>query len=231
MVQELEAELARSTPRDDLFPNPRAELNVQRSYLWLFWSLALVGFGVDQASKYGIFRWLYNDGQGGRVAVIPGAFYLVADYSNVKDAGDSVFSPLRTWSGEHLPRLNHGALFGIGNRDADGNDSNLLFAIVSVAAAAVIIFWATRQQTGQDRWLSCALGLILAGTLGNLYDRVVFQGVRDFFHWNYLFDWPVFNVADSCLVCGAGLLLLQAFRPQPATIEPTAPTPVAAQAK
>ena len=40
---------------------------------------------------------------------------------------------------------------------------------------------------------------------------MVFNGVRDFLHWNYLFDWPVFNVADCCLVCGACLLLLQAF--------------------
>ncbi len=39
----------------------------------------------------------------------------------------------------------------------------------------------------------------------------MFDGVRDFLHWNYLFDWPVFNIADCCLVVGAGLLLLQAF--------------------
>jgi lipoprotein signal peptidase len=55
------------------------------------------------------------------------------------------------------------------------------------------------------------LGLILAGTLGNLYDRILFNGVRDFFHWDYLYNWPVFNVADCCLVVGAGLLLVQAF--------------------
>jgi signal peptidase II len=52
--------------------------------------------------------------------------------------------------------------------------------------------------------------LILAGTLGNLYDRLVFDGVRDFLHF-YLIDWPVFNIADCCLVCGAFLLLAQAF--------------------
>jgi lipoprotein signal peptidase len=52
--------------------------------------------------------------------------------------------------------------------------------------------------------------MILAGTLGNLFDRVVFHGVRDFLYF-YWFEWPVFNVADCLLVCGAGLLLLQAF--------------------
>jgi len=54
------------------------------------------------------------------------------------------------------------------------------------------------------------LGLILAGTLGNLYDRVVFNGVRDFLYF-HLIEWPVFNIADCCLVCGAFLLLAQAF--------------------
>ena len=58
---------------------------------------------------------------------------------------------------------------------------------------------------GPIRWL------ILGGTLGNLYDRVVFHGVRDFLHWSYAFDWPVFNIADCCLVSGAFLLLFQAF--------------------
>jgi signal peptidase II len=195
-------------------------VKVQRNFLGLFWCLALFGLATDQATKYGIFRWLYNDGQGDRVTVVPHAFSLVADYPQdperrVKDPGDSIFSPLRTWSGEILPRVNHGALFGIGNRDQNGRDSNTLFAFISVAAAVVIVFWATRKQTSRDPWLLSSLGLILAGTLGNLYDRVIFQGVRDFFHWYYMVDWPVFNVADCCLVVGAGLLLLQAFRTQP----------------
>ena len=81
--------------------------------------------------------------------------------------------------------------------------------------------------------LCSALGLILGGTLGNLYDRLVFNGVRDFLHWDYLFDWPVFNVADCCLVCGASLLLLQAFAssPQPAKDSAGAQSAVGASAE
>ena len=79
-----------------------------------------------------------------------------------------------------------------------------------------------------DLWVCIALGLILGGTLGNLYDRVVFNGVRDFLHWNYLFDWPVFNLADSCLVCGACLLLLQAFGKQPVATDDKAQEDAAA---
>ena len=68
-----------------------------------------------------------------------------------------------------------------------------------------------------------ALGLILAGTVGNLYDRLVFNGVRDFLHFYYV-EWPVFNFADCCLVVGATVLLLQAiFGPHPSE-EPAAPS-------
>ena len=84
-----------------------------------------------------------------------------------------------------------------------------------VAGAAEILFWSTRPSLTCD-WLLCtALGLILGGTLGNLYDRLVFNGVRDFLHWYYAFEWPVFNVADCCLVVGAGLLLTQAVFHRP----------------
>ena len=109
-----------------------------------------------------------------------------------------------------MPKVNQGALFGLGSGDEDQN-ANQLFALVSIAAAVAIIFWSTRPASSRDRLLCMALGLILAGTLGNLFDRGVFQGVRDFLYWHYAVDWLVFNIADCCLVCGAGLLLLQAF--------------------
>jgi lipoprotein signal peptidase len=84
-----------------------------------------------------------------------------------------------------------------------------LFASVCFLAAGAITFWITRPGSGQDRWLCVALGLICAGTIGNFYDRVVFGGVRDFLHF-YAIRWPVFNIADCCLVVGAGILLIQA---------------------
>ena len=52
-----------------------------------------------------------------------------------------------------------------------------------------------------------------------------------FLHWYWGVNWPVFNIADCCLVIGAGLLLLQAFRPQPtAEEEPPAETMAVAKA-
>jgi len=178
----------------------------ERSYRWWFWIVALAGFAVDQASKYTIFYGLYNSGQESKVELLQGKFQLSAQFlMGQYDSSEGVLHWLRTLGGETLPYVNTGALFGM------GKDANLLFAVVSIAAAAAILAWSLRPAAGRDRFLSIALGLILAGTLGNLYDRVVFGGVRDFLHWYYLVDWPVFNLADCCLVCGAFLLLVQAF--------------------
>jgi lipoprotein signal peptidase len=181
----------------------------ERSFRLLLLSLALFGLLLDQGSKYFVFHWLYNDGEGGRAAIIPGAFDLLTQFDRPDNPGHSLHT-LRTWGGESLPRVNQGALFGWKGWFSPEH-SNLAFAVISLLAALAIVYWSTQKTLARDPWLCAALGLILAGTLGNLYDRVVFQGVRDFLYWHYAFEWPVFNLADCCLVCGAGLLLLQAF--------------------
>jgi signal peptidase II len=193
---------------------PRAE----RSWRALLWSLALVGFAADQATKYGVFRWLYTPDGDGRYSVVDGAFELLTQFHPERREGTSA---LQTWSGAVLPKVNHGALFGLGGEYR--YLANGLFAVVSIGAALAIAYWSTRPATVRDFGLSAALGLILAGTLGNFYDRVVFHGVRDFLHF-YWFEWPVFNLADCFLVTGAGLLLVQAFFGQP--VAEASPAPV-----
>jgi signal peptidase II len=187
-----------------------------KNYHWLFWTLASVGLIVDQGTKYGVFSYLYNQGNGGKVTVIEGAFDIVAAYTGNIERGDGVLARLRTISGKHMPEVNHGALFGIGS----AQDLNRMFAMVSVLAAMAIILFSSRPAICHDFFLSVALGLILGGTFGNLYDRVVFEGVRDFLHWHGGINWPVFNIADCCLVCGAGTLLAHAFfAPEPKVAE------------
>lgn len=197
-------------------------MHVAKSYCWLFWSLAVLGLTLDQASKYGVFYQLDNGQRENGVTIIPGAFELLTRYGMERETGAGFVSWLRSINSEKLPMVNNGALFGWGTDW--GWDSNSFFAVVSVAAALAIVTWSFRRTTREDVFLSLALGLILAGTLGNLYDRLVFGGVRDFLHWYYFVDWPVFNFADCCLVCGAGALLVQAFFTEPVT-EPQ-PTPV-----
>jgi lipoprotein signal peptidase len=189
----------------------------ERSYRWLFWSLVLLGFLLDQGSKYGVVRWLYDEAannsrdRSAQRDILPGAFVLTVQLTGERDPGTGLLGGARTWSGELLPHVNRGALFGLGNGDQDGRDANFLFLLVSLGAAVAILVWSTRPTAGRDPVLCLALGLILAGTLGNLFDRVVFGGVRDFLWWFWRVNWPVFNVADCCLVCGAALLLWQAL--------------------
>jgi lipoprotein signal peptidase len=212
----------------------------QRSFRWLFVTLAVAGLAADQATKYGMFRWLHNGGQEsrdgsfsfavapnefakGEFDLLPGWFRFTAEFDLRTAPSDGSLSSLQTWSAPVMPRVNHGALFGFGS--GHKASANSVFAAISVLAAAAIVVWAGRRGTAQDRWLCMALGLILGGTVGNLYDRVVFGGVRDFLYF-YRIEWPVFNVADCCLVIGACLLLVQALlvpghrqQPVPAAVE------------
>jgi lipoprotein signal peptidase len=211
---------------------------VPRTYRWLLVALAVIGLSADQVSKYGVFRWLYNNGQfndpsqtGNQHIVVPDWFMLIAQFDPNTAPCNCAFSVLQTWSAPIMPRVNHGALFGIGQ--GHKGLANGIFAAVSVAAAVaiVVVVWGTRRQTAREKGLMAALGLILGGTVGNLYDRLVFGGVRDFLYF-FRIEWPVFNVADCCLVAGAALLLIQAvFVTHPAE-EPAAPAvePVAPEA-
>ena len=195
-------------------------MTTTRSYRWLALLLALAGLATDQATKYGMFRTLSDGTMRGEREVVPGWFKFTAEYNPATPHADGLLGTLQLANGPVMPRVNYGALFGLGGEHT--STANLGFAGVSLLAALGIVFWVTRGGTRADGGLSAALGLILGGTVGNLYDRLVFGGVRDFLYF-YKIDWPVFNVADCCLVVGAGLLLLHAFMtPSPAA----APAPV-----
>jgi lipoprotein signal peptidase len=181
----------------------------ERSYRWLFWALALAGLALDQGTKYGVMWWLQHHGRPGTADPYVRQLPLLGDEAFLLAAR------FEQRDGELRPEVNQGALFGLGRWAEDR--ANGAFAAVSLAAAAAILYWSMRRSTARDWALCAALGLILAGTLGNLYDRLVFEGVRDFLDFR-LIRWPVFNLADCCLVAGAFLLLGQAFwgHPQPA---------------
>jgi signal peptidase II len=82
------------------------------------------------------------------------------------------------------------------------------FIVVSVAAIVLIAVYRARHLRGH-RLATVSLGLILGGAVGNLIDRVRFGVVVDFLDVHvYQYHWPVFNVADSAISVGVGLLLL-----------------------
>lgn len=87
-----------------------------------------------------------------------------------------------------------------------------LFVALAVVVGAGIIGWMGRLRGRSQALLSCSLALILAGALGNVIDRLRIGHVVDFVHahWNAAY-FPAFNVADSAITIGAGLLLLDAW--------------------
>jgi signal peptidase II len=90
-----------------------------------------------------------------------------------------------------------------------------LFHLVSLGAV-VFITWYFSRLSGKDpkeRWALWGLPLVLGGALGNYIDRLARAFVIDFLeaHWYDKAAWPSFNVADSAIVVGVGLLLVDAF--------------------
>lgn len=110
--------------------------------------------------------------------------------------------------------LNTGAAFSLFEGSASPTlVRNLLvgFSVVAVAVVLVLIWKMGRTVT----LTSVSLALILGGAIGNLYDRVRFAYVVDFLEVHIVhYHWPDFNVADSAIVVGACLLLLEMLRPQ-----------------
>lgn len=83
-----------------------------------------------------------------------------------------------------------------------------LFSALAIGVSVWIAF--TLRQQPQQKLLSLALTLVMGGALGNVIDRVRFGAVVDFIQWHVAgFYWPAFNVADSAIVAGATLLLVE----------------------
>ncbi|MDR0704556.1 MAG: signal peptidase II [Planctomycetaceae bacterium] len=112
--------------------------------------------------------------------------------------------------------LNQGALFGIGQGQI------IWLALLSFIFLTGLLIWIV-YSAWKSRFLMVTLGLIVAGIIGNLYDRLGLHGLR----WNDgepiygvrdwilvmlgSYPWPNFNIADSMLVCGASLLVIHSF--------------------
>jgi signal peptidase II len=99
--------------------------------------------------------------------------------------------------------MNPGAAFGILKHQ------KWLFVLVTLATVVTICYYAFRPE-GRRPMIFTAMGLILGGALGNLFDRIRFNAVVDMFDFFWR-DWhyPVFNVADMAIVCGVGLFILR----------------------
>lgn len=117
--------------------------------------------------------------------------------------------------------LNHGAVFGIGQQR---RELFIVFTLFATIAALLLFARGTRVRM---RATHVAIGMILAGGIGNLYDRIFYGAVRDFLHmlpeWQlpYGWRWPgnsnsdvfpwVFNIADVLLLAGMSLFVVMSF--------------------
>ncbi len=87
-----------------------------------------------------------------------------------------------------------------------------VFTVFSTLVIAGILL-SRRTVAGMGLWVNGALGLVTGGALGNLLDRLTRGYVVDFLDVNFwpLHEWPVFNLADSAIVVGVAILLLDSF--------------------
>lgn len=88
-------------------------------------------------------------------------------------------------------------------------DGTFLLGLLSAAVSVGLLVFLLRNGRRLSALPATALALVLAGAAGNMIDRFRLGYVVDFIHFRVgWFDFPVFNVADSCVVIGAGLLVI-----------------------
>ena len=149
------------------------------------YSLAALIFALDRLTK-----WLVETHVSAMdtVQVIPGLFDIVNSQ-------------------------NRGVAFGMFN---DSTSQWRTTALIVLSAAAVLfisgMLWRPEKL---DRWSFWGLTLVLGGAAGNVFDRLVWGRVTDFLDF-YVRDhhWHTFNIADSAIVVGSGLLILDMLRPK-----------------
>ncbi|MBL8732702.1 MAG: signal peptidase II [Planctomycetes bacterium] len=159
-------------------------------WFWLPWPPLVV---LDLWSKAAVFGFLERRYPQFPEASRPG--------HNIFGEGAALRFDLVTWG-------NTGTIWGLFQ-----NGTVVLMVLRCLAVFGLL--WFVRHTRGAARWQLLVLSLVFAGALGNLYDNFVRadRSVRDFLHfsgtWPWRWDFPAFNVADSCITVGAiGLFLL-----------------------
>jgi signal peptidase II len=140
-----------------------------------------IALPLDQLAKLAVVHWLtFAD----RIAVIDGFFYLT-----------------------HV--RNPGSAFGLFASSPEPYRSIFFIGITGVAILMIFSFY--RRLAPGDRLSALALGLVLGGAAGNLIDRIRLGEVVDFLHFRLWggYTWPDFNLADSFIVAGVALLVLE----------------------
>jgi len=187
----------------------------RRAWAW-FLAVCAIGLAVDLGTK----AWAFAAIADRPVRVDKQAVLASDDLSSLIPAHE----PIIVVPGvlELTLVLNDGAVFGL------GGGARWFFVFFTLGAIAFVVWVFATQTRAQDRLAHVSAGLLVAGGLGNLVDRMLYASVRDFLHplphavipfsggrplWPY-----VSNVADAFLIVGIGGLLLYSWRrPESAT--------------
>lgn len=104
---------------------------------------------------------------------------------------------------------NSGAAFGMKPQSVLPFLHPTLFYALFSTAAIVVLFLYYRRLDARETWAKAGVALILSGAFGNLIDRLLLHKVTDFIDVGLPggLRWPTFNVADSCVCVGVGLIL------------------------
>lgn len=85
----------------------------------------------------------------------------------------------------------------------------ILLTAISVLVSAVLLYVLYRLRNKGLFWTRFAVAILSAGTIGNMIDRIRYHSVVDFMMFNFgSYTFPIFNLADMCIVCGSILLAL-----------------------
>lgn len=152
------------------------------AWRWLILIIAAI-LAADQATKHAIEK------------------YTSADYLHV------VFPGILNLIHTHNP----GVAFSL---FADSHSPAVRITLLAFSIAVIIfLFWLLAAERAGGRMGQIGMAMILGGALGNVLDRLTQRGVTDFIDLHIQsHHWPTFNVADSAIVIGAILVLLELFR-------------------
>ncbi|MEK4850651.1 signal peptidase II [Paenibacillus sp. FSL H7-0756] len=139
-------------------------------------------------------------------------YFLIALIVFLIDQGTKYLIATRLELAEQIPVIkdffiitshrNRGAAFGI----LEGQQ--WFFIVITVIVVCGIV-WYLNKTRKTRKLLPTALALVLGGAVGNFLDRILNGEVVDFLMFNFgSYTFPIFNVADSCIVVGVGLIIL-----------------------
>ena len=102
---------------------------------------------------------------------------------------------------------NYGVSFGLFNNHSTENA--LLLVAISLVITLILLIW---MFGATNKYVSLGLALAIGGAFGNIIDRVRFGAVIDYIDIHaYGYHWPAFNVADSAIVVGIGIVIIQSL--------------------